>query len=315
MPRLISPSVLSAITSRVVTVALFAKIAFADNTLYFWSGLGSITPSGPAWSSLSTFPYGQAFTGLAWLARLSSIPQTTKTQAQNITIGLNGIPSSLVLEAVNQVRVSGTATIWLAFLNSTGAVIADPLQLFSGSLDVPSLTDSGDTSAISITCENSLLALNLAPNRLFDDTDQQLYYPGDLGFSFVDKLANIALFWPAPLNIGSPYPVFMTVTPSPPSGPSVVEIGVGSTATLYAVITYSNGSTYTMPSGTGGGPPFILGMASTNPRVAAFDYTTPNVIGVSPGECSIVARVPISFSGGNGPAQMFRAACNVIVHS
>jgi hypothetical protein len=313
--RLISPSIATAIASRVVTLALFAEIAFADDTLYLWSGIGSVAPSGPSWSSKSTFPYGQSFTGTGWLGRLSTVPGTKKVQAQNITLGLNGIPSSLVLEALNQVRMTGTVTIWLAFL-SGGSVIPDPLQIFSGSLDVPSLTDSGETSLISITCENSLLSLNLAPNRVFSDADQQIYFPGDLGFSFTDKLSNIALFWPAPLNVGNPYPVFMTVTPSPPSGPSVVDLAVGATTTLYAVITYSDGSTYTMPSGTGGGPAFILGMGSTNPRVAAFNYVaTNNVIGVAEGECQIIARVPVSFSGGNGPAQMYRAACNVLVHS
>lgn len=322
MPRLISPAVASAIASRVVTVALFAKIAFADNTLYLWSGIGSIAPAGPAWSSLSTFPYGQSFTGMGWLGRLSSVPGTKKVQAKNITLGLSGIPSSLVAEAINQVRVTGQVTIWLAFLSS-GAVIPDPLQIFSGSLDVPSLTDSGDTSLISITCENSLLSLNLAPNRLFSDADQQIYFPGDLGFSFTDKLANIALFWPAPQNVGTPYPVFMTVTPSPPYGASVVDLGVGGTATVYAVITYSDGSYAIMPGGTGSGsaPPFILGMASTNPKVAAFQYTlTGNVIGVAPGECQIMARIPMNPSGGSylgtsGASQIFRGACNVLVHN
>lgn len=298
-----------------MTVALFAEIAFADNTLYLWSGIGSIAPAGPAWSSLATFPYGQSFTGTGWLGRLSSVPGTKKIQAKNITLALNGIPSNLVAEAIGQVRMTGTVTIWLAFLAS-GAVIADPLQIFSGSLDVPSLSDSGDTSLISITCENSLLSLNLAPNRLFSDADQQIYFPGDLGFSFTDKLANIALFWPAPANVGSPYPVFMNVTPSPPFGPSVIDLAVGGTATLYAAITYSDGSTYTMPSATGSGPAFILGMASTNPRVAAFQYTaTGNIIGVAPGECQVIARVPVSFSGSAGPAQMYRAACNVLVHN
>lgn len=245
---------------------------------------------------------------------MSSVPSTIKTQAQNITLTLNGIPPTLVTEAVNQVRITGTVAIWLAFFSSSGSVIADPVQIFSGSMDVPSLSDSGDTSSISITCENSLLSLNLAPNRRFDDPDQQLYHPGDLGFSFVDQLPNINLFWPAPQNVGSPYPVFMTVTPSPPHGPSAVDLAVGGTVAIYAAITYSDGSTYTQPGASGSGPPFIINVASTNPKVAEYDYASALLRGVSEGECSVIVRVPTSI-GGSGPGQSYRGACNVIVHA
>lgn len=315
MPRILSAAVAAAIASPMVGVALFAKIAFTDNTYYLFTGVGKNTPTGPPANPASTFPYGQTFLGMGWLAQVSSVPSTIKTQAKNITLTLNGIPPTLVNEAVAQVRITGTVTIWLAILSSSGTVIQDPVQIFAGNMDVPSLADSGDTSSISITCENALLKLNLAPNRRFDDPDQQLYYPGDLGFSFVDKLPNINLFWPAPANVGSPYPVFMTVTPSPPYGASVVEVSVGGTATVYATITYSDGSTYTMPGGTGSGPAFVLGVASTNPKVAKFQYTLPNIVGVSEGECAVIARVPISLLGTNGPTQMYRGACNVIVHA
>ena len=211
---------------------------------------------------------------------------------------------SLVSEATAQVRIAGTATIWLG-LFSAGALIEDPVQIFSGSLDVPSLTDGGETSTISITCENSLLSLNLAPNRQFDDADQQLYLPGDLGMSFVDKLANLNFIWPAPDPQGSPYPLYMTVTPAG------ADIAVGGTVQLYQTQYLSNGSHVTVTAGTTGSS--TAHCASTNPRVATVDPATGIVTGVSPGVCSVIAR---STTGNSGvPFAVFRAACTVIVHS
>jgi hypothetical protein len=310
MPRSLSSAVLAAIAQQTLSVALFVEIAFADNTLYFFSGVGTITPAGPPANPLSTFPYGETFTGLGWLGKMSAIPQTTKVQAQNITLALSGIPSNLVAEAVGQVRITGVATVWLAFFTSAGALMADPVQLFSGALDVPSLTDAGDSSTISITCENSLISLNLAPNRRFDDPDQQLYHPGDLGFSFVESLANMQLFWPAPNANASPYPVYMTVNPS------VVDIAVGAFATITVTIHYSDGSTYTQVGGGGSGPSFEVTWASTNPKVAVMLYSaTNNVQGIAPGECSLMVRVPTGAAGFGGPTQMYRAACSIIVHS
>lgn len=314
MPRQISPSIGGALAADVVCLALFAELVFADQTLYLWSGLGTITPTGTPYNPASTFPYGQAFTGLGWLGKISTIPQTSKVQAQNVTIELSGIPSNLIAEIVGEVRLTGTVTIWYAFFDNSGQfaspnLLADPVQVFSGSMDVPSITDDGTTAAISIACENTLLSLNLAPNRRFDDPDQQLRYPGDLGFSFVQALQNLQTFWPSSAANSTPYPVYMTVTPSS------VDVAVGGSVTIEVTVHYSDGSTYTRPSNTGTGPSFLLCAASSNPKIARWLYTaTNNVVGVSPGECSIMARIPgPSATGGFGSA--YRAVCNIFVHS
>ncbi|HEY3972308.1 MAG TPA: Ig-like domain-containing protein [Candidatus Sulfotelmatobacter sp.] len=310
MPRALSAAVLAAIAAKTVTIAMFAEIAFADNTLYLFSGVGTITPAGPPANPASTFPYGETFTGLGWLAKFSAIPQTTKVQAQNVTLSLSGIPANLVSEAVGQVRIAGSVTLWFGlFSTTTDALLADPVQVFAGSLDVPSLADNADTSTLSITCENSLLSLNLAPNRRFDDPDQQLEYPGDLGLSFVQALQTIQLFWPSPADSGSPYPVFMSVSPSS------VDLAVGASITIEVTVHYSDGSTYTRPAGTGSGPVFDLGMASSNPKIATFQYTsTGNVTGVSPGACNIMARIPYG-SSTVGIAGEYRSICSIFVHS
>jgi hypothetical protein len=305
MPRTASAAVLAAIASHTLGLAIFAELAFADNTLYLYNGIGNFTPAGPPANPASTFPYGQTFTGLGWLAKLSAIPQTTKIQAQNITLSLSGIPSSLVAEATAQVRIVGTATIWLAFF-SGGSLITDPVQCFAGRFDVPSLTDSGDTSTISITCENPLLSLNLAPNRLFDDADQQLYFPGDLGMSFVDALANLNLFWPAPNAQGSIYEIYLTVTPAS------ADLGVGATLQLTQNVYFSNS---THISGNAGIPTGLVHAASSDPSIATIDGNG-LVTGVSPGICNIIVRLTnIASSGAQAPFSQFRAACTVIVHS
>lgn len=309
MPRALSTAVAAAVAAKNVTIALFASLAFADATVYAFTGIGSITPAGPASNPASTFPYGQTFTGLGWLAKISSIPQTTKVQAQNVVLSLSGIPAALISEVTQQTYNRGAAQVWLGFFDSNGNLLADPVALFSGAMDVPTLDDEGATCTINISCENSLVSLNLAPQKLFDDADQQILYPGDLGFSFVDKLSNIQLFWPMPGATTSPYPLYMTVTPSAP------DVGVGGTLTIEVTIHYSDGSTKTRPSNAGTGPSFLLSWASTNPKIGAIQYTaTNNFIGVSPGTCSVIARVPYT-SGSSGFNQVLKAACSVNVHS
>lgn len=296
---------IAAIAAKTVTIAQFAQIAFADNTLYLFNGVGTITPSGPPANPASTFPYGQTFTGLGWLAKVSAIPQTTKVQAQNIVLTLSGIPSSLVNEAIAQVRITGTVTIWYGFFDqSSGALLADPAQVFSGAIDVPSLNDSGDTSTISLSCENTLLSLNLAPNRRFDDPDQQIYVHGDLGFSFVEQLANMQLFWPAPDAFGTPYQTSIVVTPNP------LILAVGASAQLTLTINLSDGTHTSLnaavPAGTGK-------IASSNPLIATVDNNG-MVTGVRPGVCLMIERMTTLSGPPAVPFSLFRAASVVIVH-
>jgi hypothetical protein len=308
MPRSISPTFLAQLSASQCSPALFAVLAFANETLYLWSGLGPLTPAGPPFNALSTFPYGQTWTGLGWLAKISAIPQTTKIQAQSVTFSLSGIPSELVSDAVGQVRMTGTGTVFLGFFDSSGALIGDPIQLFAGALDVPTLDDSGETSIISITAENPLLTLNEAPNRQFDDLDQQIYVPGDLGFSFVDALANLQLLWPSPNSWGTPYPINIVMTPNG------ADVAVGGTVTIQTRVNYNNGSFYEKPSGSGSGPVWLGDICSSNPEIATVTPLSGIVTGRSPGTCSIVVRAP-TFSGGGGPNGEMRAACTLIVRS
>lgn len=310
MPASLSPTYLAQLGSTgASSPAFFVVLEFENETLYLFSGIGTITPTGPAYSALSTFPYGQTWTGLGWLGKLSAVPQTTKVQAQSVTLALSGIPSGLVSEAINQIRITGTATIFLGFFNSSGVVIPDPRQLFSGSLDVPTLDDSGQTSTISITAENPLLTLNEAPNRQFDDMDQQIYFPGDLGMSFISSLGNLALFWPAPLPNASVFTVDMIMSPNG------ADIAVGGSVTIQTTINYSDTSYYTNPSGAGSGAQWIGGFSSSNPKIALINGFGV-VVGVSPGICLVEARAVYPGPGsGSYPSGERRVACTVIVHS
>jgi hypothetical protein len=309
MPRSLSAAVLAQLTAAAIYPVVFVRIQFANEILYMFGGIGTITPLGPPADPASTFPYGQTWTGLGWLGKISVIPQTTKIQAQNIILSLSGIPTQLVLDTANQVRMYGTATIWLGFFDANGNLILDPTQVFFGALDVPTITDDAVTCSIAITAENPLISLNLAPNRQFDDMDQQIYVPGDLGMSFIAALQNLQLYWPMPLASGSPYPVKMTVVPAS------ADIGVGGGTIITTTIFYSDGSTYAKPGG-GAGPAVIVELASSNSQIATVDVTAGYLAtGRAAGACSIIARVP-QFGTGPGlvPISQLRGACNLIVH-
>lgn len=195
MPRNLSPAVSAAIAAPQKTLALFLEIVFTNETLYLWGGVGNTSSAGPAWDPGATFPYGQVFTGVGWLGRIESVPQNSELTAENMTLQLSGIPPDLLGDVINTVRLTGTAQLWVGFFLN-GVLEPDPVQLWLGATDVPTLSDGAETCAIAITVENALLSLNSSSNRRFTTLDQQLDYPGDTGFDYVSAMQDLYLPYP-----------------------------------------------------------------------------------------------------------------------
>ena len=185
-------------------------------------------------------PYGQTFLGMGWMGRIESVPQNSELTAENMTLMLSGIPSELLGDVVTSVRLNGVARLWLGFFSS-GQLLADPLQLWEGALDVPTVSDGAETCTISITVENSLLSLNLSSNRRFTTLDQQLDFPGDTGFEYVSAMQDLYLAYPCPIlatqNVTSldQAPDGTNAVTISPAGPIVLALPPGGGGTLQIV--------------------------------------------------------------------------------
>lgn len=277
MPRNLSPNVLTQVLANQLRPALFLEIAFLTETIWLWSGLGAITPPGPAYG-VTTFPYTQTFLGMGWLGQIKAVPAVTDVIAQNITLELSGIPTELITDAINAVRQNSTATLWVAVLDTNFNVIGDPVQVFAGALDVPTLVEGAETSSIAITGENPLIDLNRSPQRRFTDVDQQVDYPGDTGFFQVQLLQDYNWVWPWPSPYDGSYspPAYLQLLPVSP-----VIILVGGTMQMTATETMTSGGTADVTASSQGG-----WWTTTDPSVAT---VTQNglVTGVGEGMCVV----------------------------
>jgi hypothetical protein len=96
----------------------------------------------------------------------------------------------MIMHALGQVRQGNPVQLWLGALGSNNNVLPDPLQLFAGRMDVPTIDEGTQTSSISIAVENRLIDLNRSRERRYTDQDQQIDHPGDLGFQYVQFIQN-----------------------------------------------------------------------------------------------------------------------------
>ena len=178
MPRDLSSDFIAALEALVIRPVFFVSIQFTSATTFLWSGIGDITWDGHTW------------TGVGSLGTISSATEVNDVSAQNITLALSGIPNDLLGQAITEVRQTQAARVWFGSRNDDGTVIADPTKAFEGRTDVPSVNEGADTSTLSITCENPLIELSRSPGFRWTHEQQQIFYPGDLGFQYVPDVVS-----------------------------------------------------------------------------------------------------------------------------
>ena len=315
MPRNVSPALLAQVTAAQLRPALFVEIAFENETVCLWSGLGPISAPGPAYSPSASFPYGQTFLGMGWLGSIQSIPQVADVIAQNVTLVLSGIPTELLTDAINAVRQNSEVTIWIGVLDQNNQIVADPEQVFQGSMDVPTITEGAETCSISITVENPLIDLNRAPSRRYTDLDQQMDYPGDIGFFMVQLLQDYNVLWPMPWAepTTTPPPNYLRITQAPAEGQPPPAIAVGETLQLQCREWRSDGAVADV---TAEGPWYSTDDSVAIVGTPGVPLSYGEVKGIGPGMCNIVHRFQQGMflgSGSTKPSGTVEAAISIVV--
>jgi len=162
---------------------IFYEGEFASGTLRLWSGVGAISWNGQSWA------------GAGNLLSISSITETSDVSAVAMTVALSGNVSALIASALAEARLGKPGKVWLGARDEAGAIIADPYLAFSGRLNVPRIEDAGERCAISITYESRLIDLQRARIRRWTHEDQQIDFPGDMGFEYVSGLPDQVIEW------------------------------------------------------------------------------------------------------------------------
>lgn len=226
MSRSLTASMLAAILAGTVKPAIFYEGVYSSGTLRLWSGVGPIDWNGSTW------------TGAGNLISLSPISEVSDVNAIGFVVSLAGDADAIAALNLTAARQGLAGTVWLGAFDSAGAIIADPTKAFAGRLDKTDIDDRGDMSTISVSYESRLIDLDKTRERRYTDEDQQIDYPGDLGFEFVNSLQDNKLIW----GKGTGVPSGVPVAPTGGGDVSSTESGGGG---------YEAGYSYEAPNAAG----------------------------------------------------------------
>jgi hypothetical protein len=183
MSRNITDDAIIAIESAVYAPVYLVQITFSNETIYVNSASMTINWNGHNWL------------GVGVLGNISTIAESSDTQANGIILTLSGIPTEYLTDALSFANGNGTAQVLLACMLANGSLVADPFPLYFGFTDAPTIDCSTETISLSIAVENRLSDMQRSQQLRYTDSTQRSRYPADASFQFVQYVADLFINW------------------------------------------------------------------------------------------------------------------------
>jgi hypothetical protein len=193
MARDLEPTLLTALSDTVLRPVFLIELTTSIETVRLATGIGSLFWSGS--------PVNE-WIGVGDVVGLSPIGETREIRATGIKLTISNISADDVTMALTDAVQGLSLKVYLAALTDAGAIVVDPFLAFSGLTDEVNMIESGDTCTMEISAESDLLRLQIANESRFTHDFQQIRFPGDLGFEFVEQLQEFDLpFGPQRENV------------------------------------------------------------------------------------------------------------------
>lgn len=183
MTREATAGFLAELTADVNRPILLFEATFGSVTLRYNTLGNDITWNGETWTGDGTFK------------NLPSVTENRHVSASGITVVLTGEPSVLISTMLNESSHNEVGKLYFGFLDANRNVINSPRLFFEGKLNTAELVDSVQEASISLNYETDLMQVLNTNELRYNQKTQQLFYPNDTGFKYMEALANWSGYW------------------------------------------------------------------------------------------------------------------------
>lgn len=192
--RGLSNAMVTEVSASQLSPILLASFSFSQ-MVRLWSGYGTITAG------------GVTYLGIGTLGTISPVEETTDLAARGINFQLSGVPTANVAIALTENYQGNACSVLFGALDASGALVASPVTIFAGRMDVMSINDDGQNVTVGMSAENKLVDFRRPREVRYTHEEQQNLHPGDLGLEFVSAIQEKQIYWgnaklAAPVNEG-----------------------------------------------------------------------------------------------------------------
>ena len=171
-----TPAMQSAIAADSLSPVHLVSLAFDGGTQYHTDAYKSLSWGGSTWNGGN-------------LISLQAVEESIELRIPQLRVTLSGVNQANIATALTENAIDREVVIYLGLLDANEQLIADPVEQFRGRIDGYSFSEDGGggTAKISWTCVSHLADFERTAGRHTNDSEQQILFPGDLGFEYAAK--------------------------------------------------------------------------------------------------------------------------------
>jgi len=182
--RTMTADMVSEVTTAQLSPVLLVDMDFTT-PVYLWTGYGTLTYA------------GKGYLGTGDLGTIAPVEETTDLSARGLMFQLSGIPTAFISLALNENYQGRSCSVQLGALSPTAGLIASPVTVFVGRMDVMAISDDGSTAQITMSAEARLVDLLRVKESRYTDEEQQTIDPTDKGLEYVNAIQEKTIYWGA----------------------------------------------------------------------------------------------------------------------
>ena len=154
------------------------EVHFDDESLYMTDGYKTISYA------------SNSYTGIGHLMGFTDIEETAEVIVSNVTLQISGIDQSWISRLLNKEYIDRVVKIYKAFIDDSEDLIVDPVLIFEGRMDSPTINENpdGGESILSINATNTWVDFTRMTGRHTNHEENIIHFEGDKGFEFSSEI-------------------------------------------------------------------------------------------------------------------------------
>tara|TARA_R100000234_G_scaffold87566_1_gene56081 strand:- start:1448 stop:2014 length:567 start_codon:yes stop_codon:yes gene_type:complete len=124
------------------------------------------------------------YSSSAFLVGASSFEEQTDITKTTLSVSLSGVDTSFISVVLGENIVNDSVTIYRGLLNSSNALIADPILLYQGNIDTFEINETETESNVKLMVVSHWADFEKKSGRKTNNASQQRFFSTDVGMDF-----------------------------------------------------------------------------------------------------------------------------------
>ncbi len=124
------------------------------------------------------------YSASAFLVGASSFEEQTDISKTTLSVSLSGVDTTFISIVLAENIVNDSVTIFRGLLNSSNALIADPILLYQGNIDTFEISETETQSNVKLMIVSHWADFEKKSGRKTNNASQQRFFSTDVGMDF-----------------------------------------------------------------------------------------------------------------------------------